>query len=629
VNLWSPDKRRLGSSHMKAFWDFCQKETPHRWETWDGLHLWSLEKPLEFWPILAQYLGIRWHTPPQSVFKETNPQTMGGEWFGGGTLNFAEHFLETGLPQSTALLGLQENVPPKSITFRELKEQVFRLASFLKEKGLKPGDRVFAVTTHSPEAVQAMLATTLLGGVWASSSPDFGLSGLKARVEQVAPKFLLYHSSYSYNGKVHPVTPTIQALLQDLPAPPLALALDKDLPATQPREFAYPSFDFDHPVYIVFSSGTTGKPKCIVHRAGGVLLQQKKELALHCDIKKEDRLLYYTTCAWMMWHWSTAALTLGAGIVTYDGSPFYPKPTVLWEAIKDHKVTAFGTSPRYLSACEEQALAPQDLESLRTLLVTGAPVLPHHYRYVYGSIKKDLHMISLSGGTDILGCFMIGNPLKPVQEGRIQGPALGMNIQSWSEGGTPQINQKGELVSTQPFPSQPLGFLHDPDGALYKKAYFSHYPGVWRHGDFIQIHRDGSFTVFGRSDTTLNPGGVRIGTGEIYGVLEQIEELSDSIAVGWVNPRGEEEVLLFVQLKPQTVPSDTLKQKITTTLGRELTPRHRPGQIFFVQGIPYTKNQKKMELPLRDFLAKKESSQLSDPGILGEYGAILAGLTTN
>jgi acetoacetyl-CoA synthetase len=512
--------------------------------------------------------------------------------------------------------------------------EVARIAAGLRELGVKPGDRVAGVLANTTEAIIAMLATTSLGAVWSSCSPDFGPSGIRDRLQQISPKVVFTTRYYFYHGKRIEAESGTRKAVEHLGAPVLTVdhvTHEDDWKSFGRREAKvnFAEQNFDDPLYIMFSSGTTGVPKCIVHGVGRTLLQHKKELIVHSDVKAGDRLLYFTTCGWMMWNWMVSTLSCGASLVLFDGSPSHPDVSLLWNICEKEQVTHFGTSPKFLSACLSGNLRlTQNLKSIRTILSTGSPLLEHQGAWVYQNLK-DVHLASISGGTDILSCFMLGNPNDPVYGGEIQVPGLGMAVESWNENGEEVVGEKGELVCTKPFVSMPISFWNDDDGEKYRKAYFDKFPDVWCHGDFVEITERGTIVVFGRSDATLNPGGVRIGTAEIYRQVEQVSGVVDSLAISQVWD-DDVRMVLFVKLSPTVAFSSELEQQIKNTLRRELTPRHVPQVILAVQDLPYTRSGKKMELAVAQIIRGEEVPNklaLANPECLAEFEAAATLLT--
>ncbi|MCX6130299.1 MAG: acetoacetate--CoA ligase [Proteobacteria bacterium] len=644
--LWQASEERLQASAIWKFKSYCEQKTGLHFFDYDALHKWSISAIPDFWRAATDFLEIRWTRLPDRDWLAPPPGKMrGAQWFPGGRLSFAANLLparDVGEPKIISIIeGLAE---PVVLTSQDLLQQVAACTAALRAQGVSMGDRVAAICPNTSEAVIAMLAVSAIGAVWSSCSPDFGCAGIIDRFEQIEPKLLFATRAYQYNGKLIDCIETIKGVQQGLPSLKTCVMIDPlnfaKLPASaiswqdflEPynsvavmQDFHPVDTAFDHPLLILFSSGTTGKPKCIVHSVGGTLLQHKKELMLHSDLGPGDRLLYFTTCGWMMWNWMLSALSTGAGLVLFEGSILRDDMRVLWKTIQDYDVTCFGTSPKYLSACMKAELRPLlelQIPKLRTILSTGSPLMPEHYHWVYSSVKADLHLASISGGTDIVSCFMLGNPWRAVYAGEIQAPGLGMALDCWDEAGTSLRGQRGELVCTQPFPAMPLGFWHD-DGSKYQQAYFNFYPHieVWRHGDFIEITDHGGIIVHGRSDAILNPGGIRIGTAEIYGQLEKSPVVLDSLAVSYVR-QGDAEMLLMVKLKEGVKLNSELIQQLNRLLRLGLSPRHVPAAIFQVQDIPYTRSGKKLEIAVTRILAGEALDNLSaiaNPECLSEY----------
>lgn len=644
--LWTPSELRRSTSLMNLFQTFVSTRLNRSFVSYRDFHTWSVKEGFLFWDLLSEFVGIRWQTPPSQAAVKNSPGMRGISWFPNGKLNFAANLL----PESSdneVIISYAEGNARSSLTARQLRNAVSRCAASLSAKGVREGDCVAGVLANGPEAVIAMLAAASLGAVWSSCSPDFGTSGIYDRMSQVQPKAVFVTRQYQYNGKnIQTLAQTGDALDKLKPSPVAVIVCDHmDKQRDEFWDFcggrsqlgngddalSFTPRQFNDPLYILFSSGTTGLPKCIVHGVGGTLLQHKKELMLHSDIKPKDILFYYTTCGWMMWNWMVSALSCNARIVTFDGSPTWPNINVLWDIIRKENVSHFGTSPKFLSACmsnpDFSPVRSGPLSSLNTLLSTGSPLLAHHFEWVYAKLPH-VHLASISGGTDIVSCFMLGNPTLPVYAGEIQGAGLGMAIESWNEQGQPVYAKKGELVCVSPFVSMPVCFLNDPDGSRYNKAYFEHYKhrDVWRHGDFIEISEHGGITVFGRSDATLNPGGVRIGTSELYRVVEGVAEVLDAIAVG--QQRGDDSrIVLFVKLRPETTWSKELELTIKASIRQALTPRHVPEVILPVSDIPYTRSGKKVEIAVTKVIHGEEvpnKASLANPECLAQYQNMLA-----
>jgi len=618
--LWKPSPERVRAARMTAFRRRVEQEHGLAYDGYEALWSWSVQEPRAFWAALWDFCGVI-HSRPFDEVVDDPTRMPGARWFSGARLNFAENLLRR-RDAAPALVFRGEAGVRRSLAFGELRRAVARLARGLRQAGVAPGDRVAGFLPNLPEAVVAMLAATSLGAIWSSCSPDFGVDGVLDRFGQIAPKLLLSADGYVYGGRRFgslPVAgelarrlPSLEALVvvpyldaePDLSGLPRARRWADLLGADDDPPLAFAQLPFDHPVYILYSSGTTGAPKCIVHGAGGVLLQHRKEHALHTDLGPEDRLFYFTTCGWMMWNWLVSALASGSTLVLYDGSPFQPDGNALFELAEEAGVTVFGTSARFLATAEKAGVRPGrrlGLARLRTLLSTGSPLPVEGFRYVYREVKADLCLSSISGGTDICSCFLLGNPTLPVYAGELQCRGLGMAVEAWNAAGRPVVGEKGELVCTRAAPSMPVAFWNDPGGARYRAAYFERFPGVWHHGDYVEITPRGGAVVHGRSDTTLNPGGVRIGTAEIYRPVETLGEVEDSLVVGqdW---EGDVRVVLFVKLRPGIALDDALAERIRRRVRERATPRHVPARIVAVDEIPYTRSGKKVELAVREVI---------------------------
>jgi len=636
--LWRPSAERIEHSNLTAFTRFLEAETGLTFADYDALHHWSVTAPAEFWEAIWRFTGVI-HSQPWAQVLEHPERFPGARWFTGARLNFAENLLRR-RDDGIALIGRLENGARRTLTHAELYASVARVAAGLRARGVAPGDRVAAFLPNVPEAIVAMLATASIGAIWSSCSPDFGTSGVLDRFGQIQPKVLFACDGYHYNGKaldtrarvaeIAAGLPGLEALVLvpvlggDGPLPANALTWDQLAGSGPVPELTFAQLPFDHPLYILYSSGTTGVPKCIVHSAGGTLLQHLKEHRLHVDVKPDDRLFYFTTCGWMMWNWLASGFASGATLVLYDGSPFHPEPAALIDLIDAEDIAIFGTSAKYLAALEKAGVTPRAshrLTHLHTVLSTGSPLSHESFRYVYRAFKDDLCLASISGGTDIVSCFVLGNPCLPVWEGEIQCRGLGMAVEIRDDDGRPVVGEKGELVCTRPFPSCPIGFWNDPDRQKFQAAYFSRWPGVWAQGDYGEMTPHGGFIIHGRSDAVLNPGGVRIGTAEIYRQVEQVPEVLESVCVGqtWDD---DVRVVLFVVLRPGIVLDEALAQRIRATIRANASPRHVPAKILQVADIPRTRSGKIAELAVRELIhgrPVKNTEALANPEALELY----------
>ncbi|MBI9091417.1 MAG: acetoacetate--CoA ligase [Desulfobacterium sp.] len=621
--LWQPSKERIESTNMYRFMQEVNTAQGTRFTTYDDLYAWSVDNLVPFWDKTWEFLDIKASTPYDRVIDD--PKKMpGADWFPGARLNFAENLLRH-RTDDTALVFRGEDRVRRTLTYNELYLETASIAAALRKAGVKPGDRVVGFIPNMPEAIIAMLAATSIGATWSSCSPDFGIKGVLDRFGQTRPKVLFTADGYVFKGKPQDSLEKISGILKEIPSietvvvvPYISEAPDisglangvhyRDFQEKDATEIVFEQLPFDHPLYIMYSSGTTGLPKCMVQSAGGVLLHQLKELVLHTDLKPEDTIFYFTTCGWMMWNWLTASLATGATLVLFDGNPFHPGPDALWQMAQDEKVTVFGTSAGYIAALKNAGVTPGksfDLSPMKSLLSTGSPLSTEDFEFIYDEVKSDLQLASISGGSDLNGCFALGNPMGPVYAGELQCRGLGMKVFAYDGDGTPVVGQQGELVCTAPFPSMPIAFWNDADGARYHSAYFDQYPGIWAHGDFIEVTERGGVVMYGRSDATLNPGGVRIGTAEIYRRLEQMTELEDSVVVGQ-NWQNDVRVILFVKLANGAELSDDLIKKIRTDIRTNASPRHVPAKIIAVPDVPYTLNMKKVELAVRKVIHGQE-----------------------
>ncbi|UNU31606.1 acetoacetate--CoA ligase [Aeromonas hydrophila] len=632
--LWQPDQERIQQSNLQHFMAEVNRFHGLQLHSYAQLYQWSVEKTTRFWPLVWQHCGVKGELG--NIVAENRQEMQRTRWFPDSRLNFAENLLRR-QDDTPAIISRIEGSPSQLLSWRELADQVASLAQWLRGQGIGRGDVVAAYLPNIPQTVVAMLATTSLGAIWTSTSPDFGEASVVERFGQTRPRVLFAVDGYRYNGKaidiqdkVAGVVSQIDSIEQTVMIPllghPLQLGHDwRQILAGQPdASLQFEPMAFNDPLYILYSSGTTGKPKCIVHGIGGTLLQHLKEHQLHCDIKPGERIFYFTTCGWMMWNWLVSALASGATLVLYDGSPFYPDGNVLWDLARDEEVALFGTSAKYLDALHKQGYTPiktHQLPQLRLICSTGSVLTPEGFDYVYQQIKQDVQLSSISGGTDICSCFVIGNPISPVYRGESQGRGLGLAVQVFNEAGQPVQGEKGELVCTKPFPAQPIGFWGDASGDKYHAAYFERFDNIWCHGDWIELTPTGGILFYGRSDATLNPGGVRIGTSEIYRYVEQLEEVEESIVIGqqW---QQDERVVLFVKLKPGLMLDEALRERIRQQVRLHCTARHVPARILQVDAIPRTKSGKIVELAVREVVHNRpvnNTHALADPEVLSQY----------
>ena len=636
--LWTPDPERSQQANITRFLEYVQRECDPHVMNQPALYRWSVADPEQFWSHVWAFCGIKASKSWDRVLTDGD-RMPGARWFSGSRLNFAENLLRY-RDDRPALVFRSEHGDRVSLSYKELHRQVAGLADAFRKSGVKSGDRVAGFMPNRPEAVIGMLAATSLGAVWSSCSPDFGINGVLDRFGQIAPKVLITADGYYYAGKHIDSLERIRGVLGKLPSVERVVVVPyvgekpdlSGLPSgvlwedflTDAQELAFEQLPFDHPVYIMYSSGTTGVPKCIVHGGGGTLIQHLKELVLHTDLKREDVIFYFTTCGWMMWNWLVSGLAVGATVLLYDGSPFHPDNYILWRIAEEEGISIFGTSAKYLAALEKFRAKPSarhPLPRLRTIASTGSPLLPENSEYVYREIKKDVCLCSISGGTDIVSCFALGNPTLPVYPGELQCRGLGMAVEIWDEQGKPLQGQPGELVCVKPFPSMPVFFWNDPEGKKYHEAYFDVYPNVWRHGDWAELTAHEGLIIYGRSDATLNPGGVRIGTAEIYRQVEKLPEIVESLAVGqdW---KDDVRVILFVRLREGVLLDDALRNRIRKTIRDETTPRHVPAKIVAVPDIPRTISGKITELAVRNVIhgrPVKNTDALANPQALEHY----------
>ncbi|MBN2072288.1 MAG: acetoacetate--CoA ligase [Candidatus Krumholzibacteriota bacterium] len=622
--MWEPSRERIEKTNLFSFMKKINEQYGHDFSSYDELWEWSIDNITSLWKSLWDHFDII-HSRKYDRILVDGEKMPGAKWFAGAELNFAENLLRY-RDDRLAIISSGENGRKEKITYSELYERVARLAFSLRKAGVAPDDRIAGFMPNIPETIIAMLAATSLGATWSSCSPDFGIKGVLDRFGQIEPKILFTADGYSYNGKSFDSLGQIKGIVGQISSIrkviviPYASAepdigdiagsiLYEDFISKEDGlEIEFEQLPFEHPLYIMYSSGTTGLPKCMVQSAGGILIHHMKELALHTDVKREDRIFYYTTCGWMMWNWLTSSLALGATVILFDGSPFYPGPDALFSLIDDEKITIFGTSAKYLSAVNKSTYKPRNkhsLDSLKAILSTGSPLHVSEFDFVYEDIHPDQCLSSIAGGTDLNGCFAAGNPIGAVYRGEIQCRTLGMNVRAFNSEGISVERQQGELVCLSPFPSMPVYFWNDPSGEKYHNAYFDVYPNIWRHGDFIEITEHNGVIMYGRSDATLNPGGVRIGTAEIYRQVDTIEEIKDSLVIGqeW---EDDVRVILFVILNEGFELTAELQSRIKQTIRKNATPRHVPAKIIRIDDIPYTINMKKVEIAVKNIIHGKK-----------------------
>jgi len=647
--LWTPSPERRDATNLHRFVRFVREATGNSdIGSYLPLYDFSVRHPEKFWPLVWEFCGIRatGDFEPALVDGDKMP---GARWFPNVQLNFAQNLLRF-KDDKPALIFRNEWGHKREITYAQLHAIVGRIAHALKQSGIGKGDRVAGFLPNLPETIIAMLATASLGGVWSSASPDFGVNGIVDRFGQIEPKVLFCADAYPYGGKRHDCLAKVREVLAAIPSIEKcvviscsgdALQLDglrdamswDDFAGDEDHPLEFVPAPFDHPLYIMYSSGTTGQPKCIVHGAGGTLLQHLKELVLHTDLKRDDHIFYYTTCGWMMWNWLVSSLAVGATVVLYDGSPTWPDGNALWNLADEVGISIFGTSAKWIDATAKMGVKPREthkLTPLKAILSTGSPLAPESFDYVYRDVKENVQLASISGGTDIVSCFALGNPLLPVYRGELQCRGLGMKVEILDDAGQPVREQPGELACAAPFPSMPVMFWNDPEGEKYRAAYFSRVPGVWCHGDRAELTKHDGIIIYGRSDATLNPGGVRIGTAEIYRQVEQLPEVLESVAVGqrW---QGSERIVLFVRLRDGVTLDDALRDGIRKQIRANASPHHVPAKILQVADIPRTISGKISELAVRAVIhgeQVKNTDALANPGSLGQFAALGETLAT-
>ena len=638
--LWQPSPERIAGANLTCFAALVRERHGVNAGDYAALHRWSIDHRAAFWSAIWEYGAVIGDQGDGPVLVDGD-RMPGAKWFPGARLNFAENLLRR-RDDAPGIVFRGEDRVRRTLSFRELHDAVSVLAQALRAAGVVKGDRVAGYLPNMPEAVIAMLATASIGAAWSSASPDFGVQGVVDRFGQIAPKVLFSADGYFYGGKRHDSIgrlasvaaqiPSIERIVvvpyttaaPDVSAVEKAVTLDEFVAGRTPADIAFERLPFDHPLYIMYSSGTTGAPKCIVHGAGGTLLQHIKELALHSDVKRDERILYFTTCGWMMWNWQVSALACGATLALYDGSPFHPDGNTLFDFVAEEGIETFGTSAKFIDAVKKAGLAPaktHDLSKLKAILSTGSPLVPESFDFVYESIKRDLCLSSISGGTDIISCFVVGNPAAPVYRGEVQCLGLGLDVHAFDSDGRSVMGEKGELVCTRAFPSMPVGFWDDPDGRKYHDAYFARFDNVWCHGDYVEITERGGVVIYGRSDAVLNPGGVRIGTAEIYRQVEQLDEVAEALVIGqqW---DGDVRIVLFVILRGGIELDGSLESKIRSHIRANATPRHVPARIVRVTDIPRTRSGKITELAVRDVVHGREvknKEALANPEAIDQF----------
>lgn len=647
--LWAPSSQQIESSNLIRYQKFLKEKKDLQFANFEELRSWSVKEIGAFWESIWNFSGILSSHPYEAAYQKAE-NFSDSRFFPGAKLNFAENLLRR-KDSFPALIYRGEDGSRRELSYSELRSYVGALAKDLKKRGVLPGDRVVGLMPNVPETVIAMLAATSIGAIWSSCSPDFGAKGVLDRFGQIEPKILFTTDRYSFKGKDLSLAENLTQILSSIPSLEAVIVSDYKngilhfknqtrtlLPENFPKkniqflesilqenfgtEPEFYQVGMDHPVYIMYSSGTTGLPKCMVQGAG-VLLNHWKELVLHTDLKEGERIFYYTTCGWMMWNWLMSSLSVGATVVLFDGNPFHPGPEILFQIAAEEKVNVFGVGAKYILTLEKSGFQPKglDLSSMRAVLSTGSPLTSSGFQYVYQNWKSDLQLSSISGGTDLNGCFALGNPILPVYAGEIQCRGLGMDVEIWDESGKSVIEEKGELVCKQPFPSMPLTFWKDPEGKKYKSAYFETFPGVWCHGDFAELKKNGGLVVYGRSDATLNPGGVRIGTADLYSLIETFSEVADSVIIGqdW---KEDVRIVLFLKMANGKALEDSLVQTLKKEIRDKVSPRHVPSKIVAVPDIPYTINMKKVEIAVKrtvqgEPVTNKEA--LSNPECLEYY----------
>jgi len=642
--LWQPPLVRQQNANITRFMARVSEKYNIKIKHYADLYRWSIDFPEDFWKLFWDFAQIKAANKGTTTVSDID-KMPGAKWFPEARLNYAQNLLDNGVKNQCAILFKGENGYKQQLSYAELNASVSRLAQALRNNGVTQGDRVAAVLPNLPETIIAMLATSSIGAVWSSCSPDFGIDGIIDRFSQINPKVLFFCDGYNFNGRQYQRSDQVKPLLKAIPSIQQVVMipfLQKDATLTENQQTlwqdyiadysadepkAYTQTAFNDPLFILFSSGTTGPPKCIVHGVGGTLLQHMKEHLLHVDVHLGDRLFYYTTCGWMMWNWLASGLASGATLVLYDGSPLYPTPQALFDLIDDYKINIFGISAKYIDVIKKSEITPRkthSLATLKTILSTGSPLAPEGFDYVYEAIKSDVCLSSISGGSDIISCFVLGCPILPVRRGEIQCRGLAMKVDVYNDSGQSIRKKKGELVCTASFPSMPIGFWNDPEQRKYQDTYFDKYPGVWWHGDYVELTENDGMIIYGRSDAVLNPGGVRIGTAEIYRQVDQLEEVMESLVVGQ-QYRGDCRIILFVVLRNGLTLTEQITTKIKQRIQHNASPHHVPAIIQQVTDIPRTKSGKIVELAVRDIIngrSVKNIHALANPEALKQFSEI-------
>lgn len=641
---WRPSEQWLSDANLTCFIKFVQKNYDEGVVDYDSLYKWSTDEIENFWQAVWDFCGVR-ASVKSEVILDHAPHITKAKFFPKAKLNYAENLIENhDIAKAVVFWG--ENKVKKTLTRQELREAVSKVAQALKEYGVKPGDRVAGYVPNTHQTLVCALAATSLGAVWTSCSPDFGVSGVLDRFKQVDPKIFIAADKYLYRGRFHDCLDKVQEIQKGLPSLKKTLIFSYDETQVEvsklkdavilrdiyasyaPQEIDYAQMSFSDPLFIMFSSGTTGVPKCIVHSIGGTLIQHMKEHQLHSDIKPGDKVFYFSTCGWMMWNWHISALASGATLLIYDGSPLYPNARILFDFVDDEGMTFFGTSAKFIDALNKKRVSPKSthkLTTLRTIASTGSPLVPEAFDYVYREIKQDILLASISGGTDIVSCFTLGNPIAPVYRGEIQTRGLGMAVDIYDQNGQSIRQEKGELVCAKPFPSMPIGFWNDPDNKKYQAAYFEEFDNIWCHGDFAELTKHDGIIIYGRSDAVLNPGGIRIGTAEIYRQVEQINDITEGLVIGQ-NFKGDVRVVLFVVMEEGKELTQTIIQEIKEKIRSNTTPRHVPAVIIQVMDIPRTKSGKIAELAVKNIVEGrpiKNKEALANPESLAYFEGLI------